>query len=207
MISPICFHTSEQLTSKTGIWGHVTIMCFYQNWSFCWRPSFCSQHKALLTCSSSADQGESSHHIQSGNLPTPRQHLNKNVTVYWGSPHVSIASKSLLEEAMWDPAEGSVSRRARSNSGSGTRQNWKVLNGERSSSVCITLSPAVLLVLSSVCLFDCVWSARDDRRVTGLPAPSSNVLDLHVLLPSSDELTPFAACFLGRLSVSSESSR
>lgn len=72
-----------------------------------------------------------------------------------------------------------------------------------------TLSPAVRLFSSSGCLFDSVWSAQDDRRVTAdltLPA-SSNVLGLHVFLSASTESTLFAATFLGKLMVSSGSSR
>lgn len=135
----LCFHTSEHMTHIGEDWGHMTTMRSFQNESLCWRLTNYTKHKALFIHSSSADQGESSH-VQSRNLATPIQHLNKNepVTVHWRSPQVSIASKSLVEEAVQDPAEGSVSKRDRSNSGSGTCQNWKELNGERSSSVCIT---------------------------------------------------------------------
>lgn len=116
----------------------MTKMRSHQNECLCWRLTNYTMHKALFRHSSSADQRESSL-VQLCNLAIPTQHLNKNepVTVHWRSPQVSIASKSLVEEAVQDPAEGSVSKRERSNSGSGTCQNWKELNGERSSSVCI----------------------------------------------------------------------
>jgi len=72
------------------------------------------QSTRLCSYSSSADQEESSH-VQSRDLATPIQHPNKNepVTVHWRSPQVSIASKSLVEEAVQDPTEGSVSNQER----------------------------------------------------------------------------------------------